>query len=72
MVDWRMKLNNYLQMTKSTNVLNWEINREGSRRSMTWTAVLYIGREEYGRGMAAGKGGAMELAAEQALRTLRS
>ncbi|RPD65040.1 hypothetical protein L227DRAFT_571490 [Lentinus tigrinus ALCF2SS1-6] len=46
--------------------------QSGPQNAPTWTASVYVGGVEYGRGSANNLGGAREIAAEMALRALWS
>ncbi|KZT08420.1 uncharacterized protein LAESUDRAFT_811506 [Laetiporus sulphureus 93-53] len=70
--DPRMNLNNWLQANMSTSVLEWEYASHGTGRAIMWTAVAFVNGFEYGRGTAASKGAAMDIAAQQALSALQA
>ncbi|KAL1951237.1 hypothetical protein VTO73DRAFT_386 [Trametes versicolor] len=48
---WRMEMNNYIQQNRLANV-QWTEGRTGPQNAPTWTASLWIGGVEYGRGSA--------------------
>lgn len=39
--DWRMQLNNYLQVNGGTRMLEWEVYSVGPPHNLQWTAITY-------------------------------
>ncbi|TFK53877.1 hypothetical protein OE88DRAFT_1625558, partial [Heliocybe sulcata] len=71
-LDWRMQLNNYLQLSQQNNILTWEQSCSGPAHARVWTVIAYIRNIEYGRATAATVSIAKEEAARQTLAALHA
>ncbi|OJA14805.1 hypothetical protein AZE42_04182 [Rhizopogon vesiculosus] len=69
----RMLLNNFLQIRCGSSAgarVRWEIWATGAPHAPTWYASVYVDDMKYGEGISSTKGGAIDIAARQAVESL--
>ncbi|THU80928.1 hypothetical protein K435DRAFT_857809 [Dendrothele bispora CBS 962.96] len=64
-----MDLNNWGQRTHKK--IEYEYHRSGPQHNETWTVIVRVDEQEYGRGVARNRRGAEEAAAGEALRVIQ-